>query len=192
MQPRSDPATEIVLCGLSSSSGTAGQEQAHPQLCHTRTLIKRCFKSWPCHCTAACCASHSLCSSTSSLKEQTPPENITLLNCGFGEGKRIKLQPSPETNNILPLQGKNLSVAAGPWEGMANSVQDSDGRDHTRGADNSHPHHSQHSWCSSDLSDREQVAAKTPHGPVGWLSSALGVPAANLTERGACSSTANP
>lgn len=53
-----------------------------------------------------CCASHSLCSSTSSLKEQTPSETITLLNCGFGEGKRTKPQPSPDTINILPLQGK--------------------------------------------------------------------------------------
>lgn len=119
----SDPATKIVLCGLSTSSVTAGQEQAHSQLCHTRTLIKRCFKSWPCHCRAACCASHSLCSSTSSLKEQAPSETITLLNCGFGEGKRIKPHPSPKTNNILPVQGKNLSPAAVPQEGMANSVQ---------------------------------------------------------------------
>lgn len=118
----SDPATKIVLCGLSTSSVTAGQEQAHSQLCHTRTLIKRCFKSWPCHCRAACCAFHSLCSSTSSLKEQAPSETITLLNCGFGEGKRIKPHPSPKTN-ILPVQGKNLSPAAVPQEGMANSVQ---------------------------------------------------------------------
>lgn len=119
----SDPATKIVLCGLSTSSVTAGQEQAHSQLCHTRNSIKRCFKSWPCHCRAACCASHSLCSSTSSLKEQSLSETITLLNCGFGEGKRTKPQPSPDTNVVLPLQGKNLSLAAVPWEGMGNSVQ---------------------------------------------------------------------
>lgn len=123
------PTTPFLLCSPAltlqpklSCVGSAAP-QAHPQLWHTRTLIKRCFKRWPCHCTAACCASHSLCSSTSSLKEQTPSDNITLLNHGFGEGKRTKPQPSPETNNILPLQGKNLSAAAGPREGMASSVQ---------------------------------------------------------------------
>lgn len=102
----SDPATKIVLCGLSTSSVTAGQEQAHSQLCHTRTLIKRCFKSWPCHCRAACCAFHSLCSSTSSLKEQAPSETITLLNCGFGEGKKNKTPSKPQNKQHPPCPRK--------------------------------------------------------------------------------------
>lgn len=170
MQPSSDPATETVLCGLSSCSVTAGQEQAHPQLCHTRTLIKRCFKSWPCHCTAACCASHSLCSSTCSLKEQRT-SHCSIVDLVKEKEQNPSQALKPTTSSHSKAEISVLLQFLGREE-SALCEADPEGRYHTSEAESSHPHHSHHNWCSSDLSDTENKWLPRPHGVL-WAASAL-------------------